>query len=129
MPIRELTLEECAAVLGRTQVGRLACARFDQPYIVPIYFSFDRPKNWLYAISVVGQKIDWMRENPKVCLEVEEIADSHNWTTVVVFGRYEELGPTKDHAEIRRRAETLLTERAGSWGWCGSRKLGPRSMP
>ena len=32
-----------------------------------------------------------MRENPKVCLEVEEIDGKDSWTTVVVFGRYEEI--------------------------------------
>ena len=32
-----------------------------------------------------------MRENPKVSLEVEEIEDKNSWTTVVVFGRYQEI--------------------------------------
>ena len=32
-----------------------------------------------------------MRENPKVCLEVEEIGDKSHWTTVLVIGRYEEI--------------------------------------
>ena len=47
--------------------------------------------NCLYAFSTIGQKIEWMRENPKVCLEVEEIDDQSHWTTVLVIGRYEEI--------------------------------------
>lgn len=49
--------------------------RFDQPYVVPIHLSLDAERSCVYAFSTVGQKILWMRENPQVCLEVEEIRD------------------------------------------------------
>ena len=88
MLIHELDADTCAEFLSRNYLGRLACALFNQPYIVPIHFSFDADRTCLYAFSVVGQKIQWMRKNPKVCLEVEEIVDKDNWTTVLVFGRY-----------------------------------------
>ena len=91
MLIHELTREQCREVLGRAELGRLACSRFDQPYVVPIHFSFDPDSDCIYGFSTVGQKVQWMRENPKVCLEVEEIDDKNSWTTVVVFGRYEEI--------------------------------------
>ena len=86
MLIHELSTDDCASVLRRNDLGRLGCAHFDQPYIVPIHFSFDEDRNCLYAFSAMGQKIDWMRDNPKVCLEVEEIADKNNWTTILVIG-------------------------------------------
>ena len=41
MLIHELTGDQCREVLGRAELGRLACSRFDQPYVVPIHFSFD----------------------------------------------------------------------------------------
>ena len=87
MLIHELSREECAEVLSRTDLGRLGCTRFDQPYIVPIHFSFDPDRNCVYAFSTIGQKIEWMRQNPKVCLEVEEIAEKDHWTTVLAIGR------------------------------------------
>ena len=34
----------------------------DQPYIVPIYFSYDGKH--LYGVTTLGQKIEWMRSNP-----------------------------------------------------------------
>src|ERR671911_369841 len=98
MLIHELNSDECAEVLVRTHLGRLGCSRFDQPYIVPIHFSFDREHHCLYAFSTIGQKIEWMRENPKVCVEVEDVTDRTHWTTVLAFGRYEEMG---DSAEDR----------------------------
>ena len=89
MRIRELTGLECSDILQRSELGHLACARHDQPYIVPIHFSFDNQRQCLYAFSTVGQKIQWMRENPRVCIEVEDITDKNYWTTVLIFGIYE----------------------------------------
>lgn len=115
MRIRELDRLECGEVLGRNELGRLACARRGQPYIVPIHYSFDAARTCLYAFSTVGQKIDWMRENPLVCVEVEEIADKDRWTTVLVFGRYEELTDSPADASARRTAQTLFEQRPRWW--------------
>jgi len=115
MLIHELSTDDCASVLRRNDLGRLGCARFDQPYIVPIHFSFDEERNCLYAFSAMGQKIDWMRDNPKVCLEVEEIVDKNNWTTVLVIGRYTEIHQSPDEADARRRAEQLFQQRREWW--------------
>jgi nitroimidazol reductase NimA-like FMN-containing flavoprotein (pyridoxamine 5'-phosphate oxidase superfamily) len=115
MRIRELDRVECGEILSRTELGRLACARRGQPYIVPIHFSFDAGRQCLYAFSTVGQKIDWMRENPMVCVEVEEIADKNHWTTVLIFGRYDELTDSPDDAAARRTAQTLFDKRPEWW--------------
>lgn len=115
MLIHELNPRECADVLSRTHLGRLGCARFDQPYVVPIHFSFDAERKCVYAFSAIGQKIEWMRNNPKVCLEVEEIDDRNHWTTVLVFGRYEEIQRGPEGAEARHRAEHLLQQRDEWW--------------
>src|ERR1035437_8006084 len=71
MLIQELTRQESLEVLARTHLGRLACARGVQPYIVPIHFAYQN--NWLYSFSVHGQKIDWMRANPLVCVEADQM--------------------------------------------------------
>ena len=115
MLIQELNTDQCREVLARSDLGRLGCARFDQPYVVPIHFSFDAERNCVYAFSTVGQKIQWMRENPKVCLEIEESADKDSWTTVVAFGRYEEIHQNPAEGEARRRAEQLFMARGEWW--------------
>jgi nitroimidazol reductase NimA-like FMN-containing flavoprotein (pyridoxamine 5'-phosphate oxidase superfamily) len=38
-----------------------------------------------------GQKIDWLRANPQVCIQVGEIKNNEVWWSVVVEGRYEEF--------------------------------------
>jgi nitroimidazol reductase NimA-like FMN-containing flavoprotein (pyridoxamine 5'-phosphate oxidase superfamily) len=68
MVIREMTEQECRAMLGETHVARLACARHNQPYVVPIHVDFHGDA--LYGYATLGQKIEWMRQNPLVCLEV-----------------------------------------------------------
>jgi uncharacterized protein len=115
MLIHDLNPTECASVLSRNDLGRLGCARYDQPYIVPIHFSFDAERNCLYAFSTIGQKIEWMRENPKVCLEVEEIGDRSHWTSVLVIGRYQEIHHDPKESEARSRAEQLFQQRREWW--------------
>ena len=115
MRIRELQTEQCVEILARSELGHLACCRHDQPYIVPIHFSFDAAQNSLYAVSGAGQKVQWMRENPKVCVEVEDIADKHHWTTVLIFGEYQELKDSPDDAPARKRALELFQSRPEWW--------------
>ena len=115
MIIHELTAAQCADLLERTTIGRLGCARDNQPSIVPISFYFDRQEHCLYSFATVGQKIEWMRENPKVCVEVDDITDKDHWTTVLVFGRYEELTESSEDKAARRRAQQLFESRPEWW--------------
>lgn len=112
-------------MLAGTRLGRLACARGMQPYIVPIYFAYQ--DHWLYSFSMPGQKIDWMRANPLVCVEADQIR-REQWTTVVVFGRYEELCDTPEFRSDRALAFTLLQRRA-MWWEPGGEKPMPGGTP
>jgi uncharacterized protein len=115
MLIHELTRAQCLEVLMRMNVGRLACARHDQPYIVPVSFYFDGSDACLYSFSTLGQKIRWMRENPRVCVEVDEIADQVHWTTVIVTGRYEEIQAGMHAGGAQARALKLFQQRSDWW--------------
>ena len=129
MLIQELTRQESLEVLARTHLGRLACARGMQPYIVPIYFAYQ--DYWLYSFSVLGQKIDWMRANPLVCVEADQMR-REEWTTVIVFGRYEELSDTPKFRSERTLAFNLLQERAMWWEHGGAKKMpggAPAAVP
>ncbi len=56
-----------------------------------------------------------MRENPKVCVEVDEITDKDHWTTVLIFGGYEELGDSPDDRAARQRAQEFFESRPEWW--------------
>jgi nitroimidazol reductase NimA-like FMN-containing flavoprotein (pyridoxamine 5'-phosphate oxidase superfamily) len=115
MLIHELTPAQCREVLGRTTIARLACARADQPYVVPVSLAFDAASDYLFGFSSVGRKVDWMRENPLVCVEVEDVVDRFHWTTVVILGRYEEITDAADQGPIRQRALDLFAQRVEWW--------------
>jgi nitroimidazol reductase NimA-like FMN-containing flavoprotein (pyridoxamine 5'-phosphate oxidase superfamily) len=125
MLIHELTPAECLEILDRTTIARLGCARAGQPYVVPISVAFDPRSNCLFGFSGVGRKVDWMRANPLVCVEVEDVADRFHWTTLVVFGRFEEITDDPEHAGARQRALNLFAPRV-EWWLPGAAKLGDR---
>ena len=112
MLINEMTEAECGAFLTNASVGRLGCSLNDQPYVVTITFAFE--SGYLYVISTFGQKIKWMRANPKVCVEVTETGPNAQWTSVIANGRYQEL-PEPQFADERQHARKLLGSR-NQWG-------------
>jgi nitroimidazol reductase NimA-like FMN-containing flavoprotein (pyridoxamine 5'-phosphate oxidase superfamily) len=85
----ELDEEQIDLVLSSEIIGRLGCIAYGRPYIVPITYVYDGRA--IYAQSAEGMKLQAMRENPEVCLEVEQVRSMANWRTVVVRGRFEEL--------------------------------------
>jgi nitroimidazol reductase NimA-like FMN-containing flavoprotein (pyridoxamine 5'-phosphate oxidase superfamily) len=113
MLIQELTRKECLDLLDRAHLGRLACAHESQPYVVPIYFAYDN--DYLYSFSTVGQKIEWMRANPNVCIETDEVTNSRQWLSVIVLGRYEELPDTPEWQPARAYAHRKLEQRNPIW--------------
>jgi nitroimidazol reductase NimA-like FMN-containing flavoprotein (pyridoxamine 5'-phosphate oxidase superfamily) len=115
MLIHKLSSPECEEILNRRDLGRLACTHDGQPYIVPIHFAFDGDRSCLYSFSMVGQKIAWMRDNPKVCVEVDDITDKDLWSSVLVFGRYQEIDDSAEEADTRRRAWELFQQRPEWW--------------
>jgi uncharacterized protein len=115
MVIHELSAKQCEELLTRATIGRLGCARDNQPYIVPISFYFDPAGRCLYSFATAGQKIDWMRSNPRVCLEVDEIGDEFHWNSVLVIGRFDELPASSAGGGARQRALELLQQRQGWW--------------
>jgi len=113
MVIRELTSEASRDLLTRVHFGRLACARANQPYVVPIFFAYYEDS--LYCASTIGQKIEWMRENALVAVEVDEIESAQHWESVIVSGRYEEFADTPETRDMRELAWSLLQKANALW--------------
>ena len=116
MVIREMSREECLRVLARARLARLACAHENQPYVVPahlVYHSCDG-EACFYGFTTLGQKVEWMRANPLVCVEVDEVTSDVQWVSVIAFGRYEELPgtPECDVGRLPERAESSHGSRA-----------------
>ena len=72
------------------------------------------------AIAFTGlppsdRRVDWMRSNPRVCVEMDDVADQTHWTTILVFGRFEEVGDSAPDDIARRRALHLFQQRPNWW--------------
>jgi len=109
----EMPRNESIAFLAGHRFAHLACALDDQPYVVPIFVAIEG--EWLYGFSTVGRKIDWLRQNPRVCIECDEVTDEQNWTSVIVFGRFQELTDTGPFAEAREVAHAALGRHPSWW--------------
>lgn len=106
MIIRSLTKAKCTEVLSRNRLGRLACARNGQPYVVPIYYA-DADRH-LYAFSLPAGRStscvptpwrrSWSRRSRRAA------------GAVVIDGRYEELPDKIGHKRERDHAWLLLWE-------------------
>lgn len=118
--MRELTEREVDELLATQAVGRIGCHADGLTYVVPVIYA--RAGDGVYVASVEGQKIRMMRENPRVCFEVDEYDGAGSWRSAIVQGVYEEL----DAAEAER-ALALLAERFGRSGE-GDRARRPRAV-
>ena len=112
MEVNEMAAEECKTVLESASLGRLGCSYENQPYVVPIHFAYEDA--YLYVFSTLGQKVKWMRANPKVCVQTDQIENQGEWISVIVYGEYEEL-PEPQYAAERKHASSLLARRYQWW--------------
>ncbi len=113
MLITEMSLTQCQEFLSRSEFGRLGCTKDNQPFVVPISFAYESDR--LYGFTTLGRKVEWMRANPKVCVEVDEITTNSNWISVILNGRYQELPDTLRHRPEHAHAWELLTKRTDWW--------------
>jgi len=93
-----LSEEAALALISAGKIGRLGCVDGGEPYVVPInYVVEDRS---IYSHSLPGRKIDAMRMHPRVCLQVDQIADDFHWRSAIAFGDFEEIRVPSDRRSI-----------------------------
>jgi len=78
-------------LLADNYIGHLAFISKNWPYVIPITYYYNTKENYIIGYSGEGHKIDAMRKNSSVSLEVSEIDSVNKWKSVLVLGNYEEL--------------------------------------
>ena len=96
--ISEIGYRESRELLRNQNIGRLGCCSEGMPYVIPVNYFFDGED--IYILSMPGRKIQIMRANPYVCLQVDEIEDTFNWISVIAFGQFEEVYDTTERDRI-----------------------------
>jgi len=118
MIIEEMSAGECIVLIEAERVGRLGCSKDGRSYVVPLYYVSEEGR--LYSFSKPGRKIDFMRANPHVCFEVENIAAGNTWKCVIVQGMFREYTVDED----RQRAWEILSIH-NDWWEPGGRNVEP----
>ena len=106
--VRDLAPDECAALLARLHVGRLAFALRDRVDIEPVHYVYE--DGWIYGRTSRGAKLATLRRNPWVAFEVDEVHALFDWRSVVVKGSFhllEEDAPPREHVARARALERL----------------------
>jgi uncharacterized protein len=88
---RELSLREIDDFLRSQRIARLGCHAGGVTYVVPLIYAYD--DGAVVAVTTEGRKTAMLRDNPRVCVEVDEYdADGKgSWRSVIAQGTYEEL--------------------------------------
>ena len=89
MSIGKIGKTDALAILREGTLGRLGCIAAGWPYVVPVNYYFDGEN--IYIHTLPGKKLDALRANPRVCLQVDEIKDPYNWRSVIAYGTFEEI--------------------------------------
>jgi len=103
--IGKLTSGEIENLLHQQFIGHLGCQDKDTVYVVPVSYAYDGGN--IYCHSLEGQKVAMMRNNPKVCFQVDEMKDMANWKSVITWGDFEEI----DDQMERMKALHILSAR------------------
>ena len=93
-----LSEEEAFALISSGKIGRLGCVDSGEPYVVPINYVVEERS--IYSHSLPGRKIEAMRAHPRVCLQVDQIADDFHWRSAIAFGDFEEIRVPTDRRAI-----------------------------
>ncbi|MCM4169336.1 hypothetical protein KCTC52924_00598 [Arenibacter antarcticus] len=89
--IKDMKEQQCLLLLQNNYLGHLAYIGHNSPYILPITYYYDPEKHCIISISGEGHKIESVREQPLVSLNVSNILSLNNWQSVLIHGEYEEL--------------------------------------
>jgi nitroimidazol reductase NimA-like FMN-containing flavoprotein (pyridoxamine 5'-phosphate oxidase superfamily) len=103
--IGKLKDEQIEELLSSFSFGRIGCNDGYNTYIYPLNFVYNG--KYLLCHSQIGSKIRVMRENKRVCLQVDQITNETNWKSVMVLGDYQEI----ENERERYLAMKVLLER------------------
>ncbi len=94
MNIDALPRPQIDQFLRSQQLARIGCQADGQIFVVPIAYAPEQKDGEVRSIlvhSFEGRKVHMMRENPHICVEVDQIDDMSSWKTVVADGDFEEI--------------------------------------
>src|SRR5687768_1532388 len=96
--MKMLNDDEARKLFHSMRLARLGCVVNGEPYVVPINYHFE--DDYLYSHSLPGLKISGLRENPRACVQVDEIESDLHWRSAIAFGTYEEVTKSNERHDV-----------------------------
>jgi nitroimidazol reductase NimA-like FMN-containing flavoprotein (pyridoxamine 5'-phosphate oxidase superfamily) len=102
----KLTIEQIEQLIKNQVVGRIGCHAGGVTYVVPISYAYY--DNCIYAYSGKGMKIDFMKQNPNVCFQIDDTRDLTNWQSVICWGKFEEMSTPSQRKEALEKLNNRI---------------------
>lgn len=97
--IKNLDEKAARKFLAEQKFGHLGCVlETGDPFVVPVNYLFKDGE--IYVHCLPGQKLDAMRANGKVCLQVERIETDCRWQSAIALGEFQEIKRTNEKLKI-----------------------------
>jgi uncharacterized protein len=122
----ELSKDEIEGVLNSNVIGRIGCVADKRVYVVPVTYVYDN--GYIIGHTTEGMKIEFLRQNPECCFEVDEMKSISNWQSVIGWGTFEELKDSEADQAMEKIVAKLLplvpsqTSHAGRMGPISTRR-------
>lgn len=78
-------------LLENNYLGHLSYIYQNRPFVVPITYFFDPLRNVIICYSAEGHKMNAMRKNKQVAMNIVDVDALTNWKSVTIHGAFEQL--------------------------------------
>jgi nitroimidazol reductase NimA-like FMN-containing flavoprotein (pyridoxamine 5'-phosphate oxidase superfamily) len=103
---KDLSFQDCEAILSKSRYGRLGLCADGKPYVVPMSYVYSAGKIFLHS-RPLGKKVDHVKKNKEVCFQVD-LLDENRWSSVIAYGK----ARLSSDPEARRRMFESFTARS-----------------
>jgi len=98
--IEKLTNGQIEEVLKDNVWGHLGCNDGFNTYVYPFNYLYDG--KYITCHSQQGFKTQVMRQNKRVCFQVDEVNNDKDWKSVMVLGEYQEVNDELEYKDAMK---------------------------
>ena len=112
-----MTHDEMERFLKSCYCGWLGLSFQNENYIVPVTYKYGRGKVFFHSARQ-GKKVEYIKNNNRVCFEVDELQGDLGWATVICYGTLtlrEDIEAKREFSEVvsgRKRSDEQLRKMA-----------------
>ena len=103
-----LSEQDCKLLFATHHYAHLGCFDGQDPYVVPVTYLYHDSS--FYSFTQEGKKIEIMRKNPRVCLQVEQVENGFIWQSAIAWGSFEEVTDEIEEFILGTKTDTATEE-------------------